>query len=92
MVLGYFYDIEHDHGQKNSSTRMKKIAKIRSQPAKYNVFCRTEASRIINSVRAISYEWFFQTLPFICHSFQYRSCGLWMGRRWDGIFLIRPTV
>ncbi len=29
---------------------MDKIAKIRSQPAKYNVFCRTEAGGIISSV------------------------------------------
>ncbi len=42
MVLEYFqvfeYNHGHDQGQKNSSTTMHKIAKIRSQPAKYNVF------------------------------------------------------
>ncbi len=47
MVLGYFQGFEHDHGQKNSSARINKIDKIRSVPAKYNVFYITEASSII---------------------------------------------
>ncbi len=32
---------------------MDKIAKIRSQPAKYNLFCRTEASIIIGSEKIV---------------------------------------
>ncbi len=54
MVLGYFLGFEHnhrhDHEQKNSSTPADKIGKIRSQLAKCNVFCGTEASSIISSV------------------------------------------
>ncbi len=54
MVSRYFKGLERNHGhghrQKYSSTPMDKIAKIRSQPVKYNLFCVTEASSIISSV------------------------------------------
>ncbi len=56
MVLGYFSGFEHYHGQKNSSTPVDKIAKIRSQPPKYNVFCGIEANNIISSVTQYSHE------------------------------------
>ncbi len=57
MVLGYFQGFEHNHKQKNSSTPMDKIAKIRSQPVsvspgensvQQNFSCRKHVKALIH--------------------------------------------
>ncbi len=47
---GTFKALNTTMDKKNSSIHMDKISKIRSQPAKCNVFCGTEASNVISSV------------------------------------------